>query len=77
MSNIWKRFYLPYDRAASPRLSVPVAALYMGCSESWVYKLVAVGELEALRIGSRRGMQIPIRSIDRYLARKAVEPDAE
>lgn len=71
MSRNRKRINLPYDRGSSgPRLSVSAAATYMGCSESWVYKLVAARELDALRIGSRRGIQIPIRSIDCYLTRK-------
>lgn len=49
----------------------------MGCSDSWVYKLVPAGELEAIRIGPRKGVQVTVRSIDAYLARKAVEPDLE
>ena len=73
-----KRINLPHDRTSTgPRLSVSAAAWHMGCSDSWVYKLVAAGELEAIRIGSRKGGQVTVRSIDAYLARKAVEPDLE
>lgn len=64
-----QRINVPYDMAG-PRLSVAAAAAHMGCSESWIYKLVAAGELKALRIGTRKGMQITVRSMERYLARK-------
>ena len=36
---------------------------------------VAAGELQAYRIGSRKGVQITVRSIDAYIDRKAVKPD--
>ena len=52
-----------------------IAARRIGCSDSWVYKLVAAGELQAYRIGSRKGVQITVRSIDAYIDRKAVKPD--
>ena len=55
-----KRINLPYDRASDgPRVPVFVAA----------------GELQAYRIGSRKGVQITVRSIDAYIDRKAVKPD--
>lgn len=39
-----KRINLPYDRASDgPRVPVFVAARRIGCSDSWVYKLVAAG----------------------------------
>ena len=71
-----KRINLPYDRASDgPCVPVFVAARRIGCSDSWVYKLVAAGELQAYRIGSRKGVQITVRSIDAYIDRKAVKPD--
>ena len=36
------------------RVNVAVAATLLGCSTSYVYKLVARGDLDAIRIGSRK-----------------------
>lgn len=60
---------LPYERAADgARVSVHRAAALLCCSRSWVYKLVAAGHLKAFRIGSRKGLQITVRSINGWLA---------
>ncbi len=68
-----KSVNLPYDRAADgARVNVTRAAELLGCSPSWVYKLVAVGDLKAYRIGNRRGLQVTERSIEAFLARQMV-----
>ena len=51
------------------RVNVAVAATLLGCSTSYVYKLVARGDLDAIRIGSRKGLQVTEASIVRYLER--------
>lgn len=65
---------IPHDRSSEPRVSVQVAASKLECSLSWVYKLVSAGELKAYRIGSRKGLQVTVRSLDTYLASRRVEP---
>ena len=63
---------LPYDRAADgARVNVMKAAELLSCSRSWVYVLIDEGKLKAFRIGSRKGLQITVRSIDTYLSEKA------
>ncbi len=52
------------------RVTVAAAAALLGCSASYVYKLVARGELDAIRIGTRKGVQVTEASILRYLDRK-------
>jgi len=44
----------------------------LSCSRSWVYKLIEAGHLKAFRIGSRKGLQITVRSLEAYLAKQAV-----
>ena len=56
---------LVYDR--SRRMTVAEAALYLRCSESWVRKLIASGQLQAVRIGSRKGLQVSLSSVKEYL----------
>lgn len=51
------------------RVNVAVAATLLGCSTSYVYKLVARGDLDAIHIGSRKGLQVTEASIVRYLER--------
>lgn len=51
------------------RVNVAVAATLLGCSTSYVYKLVARGDLDAIRIGSCKGLQVTEASIVRYLER--------
>ncbi len=64
---------LPHDRAKGPRVNVQTAAARLGCTVSWVYKLVASGRLVAFRIGSRKGLQVTVRSIEAYLASRRVD----
>ena len=72
-----KNTNLPYDRAADGvRVTVKRASELLNCSRSWVYKLVEDGQIKAFRIGSRKGLQITVRSIDIYLAGQA-EPFVE
>lgn len=52
------------------RVPVCRAAELLGCSPSYVYKLIARGELEALRIGTRKGLQVTLDGIRRYLAKR-------
>ena len=56
---------LVYDR--SRRMTVAEAALYLRCSESWVRKLITSGQLQAVRIGTRKGLQISLASVKEYL----------
>lgn len=68
-----KNVNLPHDRAADgKRVNVPRAAELLGCSRSWVYRLVEDGRLKAYRIGSRKGLQITERSIRAYLESRMV-----
>lgn len=67
---------LPHDRAKGPRVNVQTAAARLGCTVSWVYKLVASGRLVAFRIGNRKGLQVTVSSIEAYLASRRVEPEA-
>ncbi len=64
---------LPHDRAKGPRVNVQTAAARLGCTVSWVYKLVTSGRLVAFRIGSRKGLQVTVRSIEAYLASRRVD----
>lgn len=57
------------------RVNVVVAAGLLGCSTSYVYKLVARGDLDAIRIGTRKGLQITEASIARYLDRAGGQRD--
>ena len=66
---------LPHDRAKGPRVNVQTAAARLGCTDSWVYKLVASGRLVAFRIGNRKGLQVTVSSIEAYLASRRVEPE--
>ncbi|WP_300708844.1 helix-turn-helix domain-containing protein [uncultured Desulfovibrio sp.] len=52
------------------RVPVCRAAELLGCSPSYVYKLISRGELEALRIGTRKGLQVTLAGIRRYLAKR-------
>lgn len=56
---------LVYDR--SRRMTVAEAATYLQCSESWVRKLITSGQLKAVRIGARKGLQISLTSVKEYL----------
>ena len=67
-----KNINLPHDRSREPRINVTTAAERLECSVSWVYKLVASGELQAYRIGSRKGVQITVRSLNDYLASRKI-----
>lgn len=49
------------------RVNVAVAATLLGCSTSYVYKLVARGDLDAIRIGTRKGLQVTEASIEKYI----------
>lgn len=60
---------LLHDRAKGPRVNVQTAAARLGCTDSWVYKLVA------FRIGNRKGLQVTVSSIEAYLASRKVEPE--
>lgn len=67
-----KNVNIPHDRSREPRINVTAAAERLECSVSWVYKLVAAGELQAYRIGSRKGVQITVRSVNDYLASRKI-----
>ncbi len=56
---------LVYDR--SRRMTVAETATYLQCSESWVRKLITSGQLKAVRIGSRKGLQVSLSSVKEYL----------
>ncbi len=61
---------IPYDRSRGKRVSVKEAAVYLGCSESWVRKLIGSGELQAVRIGTRKGLRVLLISVRDYLKGK-------
>lgn len=72
-----KNVNLPYERGADgKRVNVTRASQLLECSRSWVYKLVEGGRLKAYRIGSRKGLQVTVSSIEAYLASRRVEPEA-
>lgn len=65
---------LPYKRAADgKRVSAAQAAEMLCCSRGYIYKLIEQGKLRAYRIGTRKGIQITVRSIRRHLEQNAVE----
>ncbi len=66
---------LPHDQAKGPRVNVQTATARLGCTDSWVYKLVASGRLVAFRIGNRKGLQVTVSRIEAYLASRKVEPE--
>lgn len=69
---------LPYERAADgKRVTVTQASALLGCSRSWVYRLIEDHKLKAYRIGSRKGMQVTIRSIRAYLASRVISSNNE
>lgn len=70
------RAVIPRDRSKK-RLRVQEAARHLECSRSWVYVLINKGELEAIRIGSRRGIQITRQSVEAYLAAKTITGEPE
>lgn len=61
---------IPYDRSYGKRLSVREAAEYLSCSESWVRQLISTGQLQAIRIGSRKGLRVLAASARDYLRGK-------
>ena len=62
---------LVYDR--SRRMTVAETATYLQCSESWVRKLITAGQLKAVRIGARKGLQVQLSSIKAYLQKPMQE----
>ncbi|WP_418216096.1 helix-turn-helix domain-containing protein [Bilophila wadsworthia] len=69
---------LPYDRAADGRrLKVTEAAKSLKCSRSWVYVLITRGDLKAFRIGNRMGLQVTEKSLEAYMAARAVVAEGE
>lgn len=70
------RAVIPRDRPKK-RMRVKEAARHLECSRSWVYVLINRGELEAIRIGSRRGIQITRQSIEAYIASKNITGEQE
>jgi len=62
---------LPYDRAAEGKLlTVPKVRERLNCSRSFVYKLIAQGELKHVRLGDVKGMRVLEKSVERYIKRK-------
>lgn len=49
-----------------PPLNVHDSAAYLGCSEQTVYRLVAVGEIRAVRIG--RAIRIRRSALEAFIA---------
>lgn len=70
------RAVIPRDRPKK-RMRVQEAARYIECSRSWVYVLINRGELEAIRIGSRRGIQITRHSVEAYITSKNITGEQE
>ncbi|GFK95460.1 hypothetical protein NNJEOMEG_03323 [Fundidesulfovibrio magnetotacticus] len=63
---------LPYDRAAEGKpLTVPEVKERLNCSRSFVYKLINRRELKVIRLGDKKGIRVPERSVNRYLKRRA------
>lgn len=55
--------------------SPPEAAERIGISVAKMFELIAAGEIESFKIGSRR--IIPVSAIDDFIARKLAEARAE
>jgi excisionase family DNA binding protein len=49
-------------------LDVPAAAIRLGVSETGVWRLIRTGELDSLKVGSRR--VVPSSAIDAFLQRR-------
>ena len=60
---------LPHDRAKGSESMCRQRLARLGCTDSWVYKLVA------FRIGNRKGLQVTVSRIEVYLASRKVEPE--
>ena len=54
-------------------LLVSSAAERLACSADWVYRLIAMGRLDALRLGEARGLRVSERSLDRYIEKCRAE----
>lgn len=67
---------LPYDRAAEgPWWTVQKVKEKLDCSRSFVYKLVARGELRSLRLGDVKGIRISEKSLYYYIKKKLYKHD--
>lgn len=62
---------LPYDRAAEgPLLTVQRVRERLDCSRSFVYKLIARGDLRSVRLGDVKGVRVTTKSVERYIRRR-------
>lgn len=63
---------IPYDRNAEGRLlNVAQVMERLNCSRRYVYTLISVQELKAIRIGERQGIRVTEKSLGRFLSRRA------
>ena len=57
-------------------LPVSVAARRLGCSPSNIYRLIATGELVAIRTGASKGYKVPGSEIEAFTERRRIEREA-
>lgn len=56
-----------YERTARGRLlNVAQVKEQLNCSRSWVYKLLEQGELKGVRLGTKKGLKVTEKSLERY-----------
>jgi excisionase family DNA binding protein len=53
-----------------PTLNTQQAADYLGCSRSYIFRMLDDGRLEGYRIGTRRGLRVFVDSLDRVIAER-------
>jgi excisionase family DNA binding protein len=56
-------------------LPVNVVAEQLGCSERHVRNLIHQGDLQAVKIGKKRGQRILRESVGKFLDKKRIEED--
>ena len=57
-------------------MMVPMVAKRLNCSISFVYQLITLGELKAIRTGKRKGIRVSEASYQHYVASCRIEAAA-
>ena len=66
---------IPYDRSAYGQLlNVRQVMARLDCGKTFVYDLIKNHQLESVRLGTRKGLRVPAKSVDKYL-RKRERPE--
>lgn len=58
---------IAYDRSAHGQLlNVKQVMGRLNLGKSFVYELIRRGELESVKLGTRKGIRVPAKSVDKY-----------